>query len=325
MCCLNCYFKKLHDGHKLLEISDIDSLEKENITIDASSKDLDDKIQKIIKLKNKIEEEINKINSLYDKVNDDLSKSFKIKHEQLKKEEDEIKRKLDNEVSKVKENLENFLSQCNNNIKISKIIKKGIEKFDNKEKNMMKTLSYVSKINKVKNDCENILNKLIKSLNFYYVENKTNINYEEYYINFIQPPKFTLGYDFSSISWNKVNIKNIDNNKIKYIIEYRKENNKKFEKLYEGNDNKCSIKKLSQNNNYEFRFCISYNDIKNINENILKVFIPSYYNKKIEEIFNYCEEEYNISSLFDKNVIIAKIKEFNFDIDKINKWIEESL
>ena len=36
----------------------------------------------------------------------------------------------------------------------------------------MKTLSYVSKINKVKNDFENILNKLIKSLNFYYVEKK---------------------------------------------------------------------------------------------------------------------------------------------------------
>ena len=151
MCCLNCYFKNLHDGHKLLEISDMNSFEKENITIDASSKDLDDKIQKIIKLKNKIEGEINKINSLYDKVSDDLSKSFKKKHEQLKKEEDGIKEKLDNEVTKVKENLEKFLSECNSNIKISQIIKKGIEKFDKKEKNLMKTLSYVSKINKVKN------------------------------------------------------------------------------------------------------------------------------------------------------------------------------
>ena len=325
MCCLNCYFKNFHDGHKLLEISDIDSLEKENITIDASSKDLDDKTQKIIKLKNKIEEEINKINSLYDKVSEDLSKSFKIKHEQLKKEEDEIKEKLDNKVTKVKENLEKFLFQCNNNIKISKIIKKGIEKFDNKEKSMMKTLSYVSKINKVKSDFENILNQFIKSLNFYYVEKKTNINYEEYYINFIQPPKFTFGNDFPFISWNKINTKNIDSNKIKYIIEYRKENNEKFEKLYEGNDNKCSIKKLSGNNNYIFRFCISYNDIKNINENILKVFIPCINSQKIEEIFNEYDAEYNLLCIFDKEEVIAKIKEFNFDREKINRWIEDNL
>ena len=109
------------------------------------------------------------------------------------------------------------------------------------------------------------------------------------------------------------------------IIEYRKENNKKFEKLYEGNDNKCSIKKLSQNNNYEFRFCISYNDIKNINENILKVFIPSYKNKKIKEIFNEINNDYNILSLFDEEVIIAKIEEFNLDREKINKWINDNL
>jgi hypothetical protein len=325
LCCLNCYFKNLHDGHKLLEISDINSLEKENITIDASSKDLDDKIQKIIKLKNKIEEEINKINSLYDKVSDDLSKSFKIKHEQLKKEEDGIKEKLDNEVTKVKENLENFLSECNSNIKISQIIKRGIEKFDKEEKNMMKTLSYVSKINKVKNDSENILNKLIKSLNFYYVDKKANINYEKYYINFIQPTKFTVGNDSSSISWNKINIKNIDSNKIKYIIEFRKENNKNFEKLYEGNDNKCSIKKLLRNINYEFRICISYNDIKNINENIQKVFIPFYNKEKIEKIYKEIDVEYNISSMFDREEVLAKIEEFNFDKEKIARWIEDNL
>ena len=276
-----------------------------------------------MKLKNKIEGEINKINSLYDKVSDDLSKSFTKMHEQLKKKEDEIKENIDNETTKVKENLENFLSQCNSNIKISQIIKKGIEKFDKEEKNLMKTLSYVSKINKVKSESENILNKLVKSLNFYYVEKLTNIKYEEYYFNFIQPkPKFEN--DYSSISWNKVNIKNIDNNKIKYIVEFRKENDKNFEKLYEGNDNKCSIENLFRNNNYEFRINISYNGIEIINENIQKVFIPSYNKQKIEEIFLEYDREYNLSSIFDKEEIVNKIIEFNFDRKKFNKWIADN-
>ena len=150
ICCLHCHYKKLHMDHKLIELSDVESLKKENITLELVTKDFNEISEKTINLKNKIENEMNKINELYEKTIDELTKSYLIKHEQLIKEENELKENLQNEVTKIKEKLENYLSESNDEIKISERIKKGIKKMENEENNMIKLLSYVSKINKTK-------------------------------------------------------------------------------------------------------------------------------------------------------------------------------
>ena len=75
--------KNLHKNHKIIEVSDEESLKKENITLENSSKNFDNLLSKIVSLKEKIEEEISKINNLFEKANDDLTKSFKIKHDKL--------------------------------------------------------------------------------------------------------------------------------------------------------------------------------------------------------------------------------------------------
>ena len=108
-------------------------------------------------MKNKIEIEINKINESYDKVIDQLTKTYKTTYELLLKEENDLKEKLQNEVTKAKEKLENYLSIFNNEIKISDKIIKGINKIekDNQEYNIIKTLSYFSKINHLRRKCKN--------------------------------------------------------------------------------------------------------------------------------------------------------------------------
>ena len=152
------------------------------------------------------------------------------------------------------------MTQCDNNIKLSEKIKKGIEKFNNEEKNMLKTLSYVSKISDAKKEFDNLFKTKITSLNFSYEEEKSDISYKNYYINDIlfnsemSEMVFENGPNLSfNISWKKINVENIDNNKIKYIVEMRKENDEKFEKIYEGSNNQCSTKNLIQNTFYEFR------------------------------------------------------------------------
>ena len=136
----------MHKNHKIIEVSDGESLKKENITIENSNKNFDNLLQKIILLKEKIEEEIVKINNLFEKVNDDLTKSYQIKHEQLNKEEKEIREKLQNEVTKTKEKLEIFLSESNNEITLTERIKQGLKKLEKEENNnIYKTLSYFQK------------------------------------------------------------------------------------------------------------------------------------------------------------------------------------
>ena len=137
---------------------------------------------------------------------------------------------------------------------------------ENEENNMIKLLSYVSKINKTQKNMKKLFSKLMRNIKFNYEEEKNNIKYEEYYFNGIAIPKNIEFNDKTSssinISWNtdNINIKDVDNNKMKYIAEMRKEN-AKFEKVYEGNNTKCSLNDLIKNTNYEIRICSLYNDL----------------------------------------------------------------
>ena len=119
LCCSFCYFRNLHQGHKVLEITDEELLKKENLTLEMTTKEFDDISQKVISIKEKIEKEINEIDKLYDKVNKEMTKSFEVKHEKLIKEENDLREKLQNEVTKIKEKLENFLSESNKLIRIN--------------------------------------------------------------------------------------------------------------------------------------------------------------------------------------------------------------
>ena len=192
-----------------------------------------------------------------------------IKHEKLTKEENDLKEKLQNEVTKVKEQLENFLSKSNNYIKLSEKIDKGIkflEKENKEVKNMIKVLSYISKINKTQKDMQILFQELMKNIKITFQKDNNNINYEEYYFNGIPQPKNIELYDIKddnvNIKWriDDLNILEMDRKQIKYIVEVRKEN-KKFIKKYEGKENFCKIDNLKENRNYEFRICTLYNDL----------------------------------------------------------------
>ena len=60
MCCGMCYFNNYHLHHKVIEISEIKSLEKENISLEEEKSEFNKDSQRVMDLKNKIEEEIKK-------------------------------------------------------------------------------------------------------------------------------------------------------------------------------------------------------------------------------------------------------------------------
>ncbi len=262
-----CLYLKLHNGHKLLLINDEEALKKENITIESSTKQYNDFIEKTVNLKEKIEKEMTEIDKLYDKINKEVSLSFEKKHEQLIKEENCLKENLQNEVTKVKEQLEYCLSESNRLIKISEKINKGIKILEKEKKNMIKILSYVSNINKNQKEMKALFQKLMRSIKISFNEKDCNMKFNEYYFNGIQTPKDIEFKDISLhnfiIFWkiDNLNIINIDNNKIKYKVEIRKDNDdEKFIQIYEGNNNNFSVKNVVINTNYEIRICCLYND-----------------------------------------------------------------
>ena len=306
LCCSLCHFKNLHIGHKLYELEDEESLKKENITIESCSKELNELVQKVINLKNKIEEEINKIDNSYVEVNNEIIKLFKIKHEKLIKEENELKEQLQNEVTKIKDKLEMFLSESNNLIRINEKIAKGIKIFEKEDnKNMLKTLSYVSKINKNKKGMKSLFQQLMKNLKISFLKDETKVKYEEYFFNGIVIPK---DIEFNNVWSNSfrlvwkidnLNILNIDNKLIKYRVEIKKENGiEKFLNAYEGNDSCCTIENLEKNNSYEIRICCIYKDIIGSWTDITK-----------------------IKTLSHESIILSKTERSEEFLQKIYEWI----
>ena len=182
-----CHFMNLHNGHKLIRINDEESLKRENISIEFSSKDLDDNKNKLEELKNKIENEMIKIDNIYDKVDKEITKSYEIKHEKLIKEEEGLKDKLKNEVTKIKENLELNISKISELLRNCERIIKGIKSFKEEDTNMIKKLNYISNINKNQKEINIIFQQLMKNLNISFNDN--NIKYEEYYFNGLPIPK----------------------------------------------------------------------------------------------------------------------------------------
>jgi len=313
----------LHKDHKLLPIDKEESLKKENITLDILSKEFNDKLQKINNIKEKIEKEITKIDNLYDKIFNEVTKSYKGKIEILINEENKLKDKLKNEVTKIKEKLEIFLSESNELIRINDKINKGMNYFLKEEKNMIKTLSYISKINKNKKDMNILYQQLMKNIEISFEKEKNYLKFEEYYFNGIQIPKDIEFKDINSnsfkIFWkiDNFNIINIDHKQIKFKVEIREKNNdNKFSQVYEGINNNCFIENLKKNTNYEIRICCIYNncigpwcqihDIKT--SNIIRI--------DSSIIYNDDKKKFIIDCIGKKNIIFEKLYKMSEDGDK---------
>ena len=68
----------MHNGHKVIEIEDEETLKKENININDYIKEFDESAKNVINIKDKIESEIKKINELYEKMELETTESFKL-------------------------------------------------------------------------------------------------------------------------------------------------------------------------------------------------------------------------------------------------------
>ena len=236
-------------------------------------------------------------------------------------------------MSKVKEKLENYLSELNEVIRNYEIINKGIKSLEKEEKNMIKTISYISTINKNKKEMNMLFAELIKSLNISFDEEKNNIKFDEYYINGIQIPKDIEFKNIDSSNFNvlwktdDINIDNIDNNNINYRVEIKKDG--KFIKEYEGNQKNCLIKNLNKNTEYEIRICSVYKDLIGFWSEIKKAKTNIDYQglnkEEVENLYNELDGEFDISSIMDKEEVIKKIIELKCDKDVINDWIFEIL
>ena len=273
LCCSYCYFLNIHKNHKLISINDEESLRKENIKIEDSIGEFNEFFEKINKLKYKTENEMIKLDDLYNKTEKDLAKSFEEKHLILTNQENDMREKLQNQVTKIREKLELYITNLTEIMRSSERINKGIKILQKEDKQMIKKLSYISKINKNKKEMVNLFKEPMKNLKINFIKEEDNIKYTEYYFNgseyHLKNIEFSdISFNKFKISWKaeneiKLNLNNRDKNLI-FRVEMRKENNNKndlFKIVYEGKESNCSIYNLEPETTYEIKINIIYDNI----------------------------------------------------------------
>jgi len=251
----------------MIEISDEESLNKENITIELFTKEF---IQKPNNLKNKIKKEIDEINNSYNNIKNKINKKFKEEHEKLIIEENNLIEKLKNELTKTKDNLEKYLSETNEVIENYERINKGIKLLEKEDKNMIKELSYITKINQSENKYNYIFKELMSNLKISFEEKQRKVKYNKYYFNIPIPiPKEIKFNDISldsfKLEWKLDNLDKFDKNKIKFKVELREVNgniNEKFNQVYFDSNTNCLITNLKSDIKYEIKICCVYNNIE---------------------------------------------------------------
>ena len=241
--------------------------------------------------------------NIYKKTINVLSKSFKNKHEKLIKEENDIKEKFKNEITKTKEKLENYFSILYNAIKINENINQGIKNInkDEKEANIIKNISYVSKMNKTKKQINEFFNLSLNNLKFEYKENQNNIIYEEYCFN--TPIPIPKNIEFKDIyatslnlSWEYEGMNNVKT--INYKVEMRKKD-EDFILVYKGKNKNCTVNNLNLKTDYEFRICSCFSGFHSSWTKIQKITTNDYFNCNSTILEGLERKNYFLSQIYE--------------------------
>ena len=195
-----------------------------------------------------------------------MKESFKKQHDNLTKIEKELKEDLIKNVSKTKEELENFINKSIEIIKGNEKIGQFTQYYEkNKEKSnpvLIKTLSYISEIEKNNQKVFYFINESMKNMNITFNENKNTLEFINYYFNGISSPIIIQSYEQNNslnISWkiDEYSKKLRDVTQYKYNLEI-KDNNNIYK--YEGKETNIEIRGLENNKEYEFRVRTIYKE-----------------------------------------------------------------
>ena len=229
-----CFFHYKHeDKHKIIDINEIKSLEDNGISYKETVSEFDKLFKKMNSLQTNIEYEIEKINKSRDTLLDEITKSFEKQRTKLNEKENALKSELDIKMTEIKEKLENYYIKINEISSSIKRIFKAMQSYEKNNNNKIKTLCYISKINKVNIEAKNIIKAPFKNTEIIF-RNDNTLKYNDYYINGIPTPKdIKINQEDNKllISWKIDNLYSFVKD-IKYLITLKdNETELKYESL----------------------------------------------------------------------------------------------
>ena len=166
---------------------------------------MDDKIEESTNILNLIQKEKDQINNSLNNVIEEINLFF-----------NKMKNELETQVKKVNDKLKLFVKRYNNEIELSKKISEEAKQYNYQEKNNLKLLSYISKLDKTCENMDNLMSEQIYSLKYTFDINNKEIIYEEKKIN-------NIDKKYSYLCINKIDLKSFitkgtENTEIEIIL-----------------------------------------------------------------------------------------------------------
>ena len=321
-----CFFNSKHDkDHDIIEINKRESIEDNGISYKEFISEFDEIFQRTKNLKLKIEKEIEKINNSYKKVENEIILSFKKQHLELEEKEKNLKLELNLKINQIKDELEKNLTISNNIILSCEKTNEIINKYEEKINNDIKTLYYISEINKSKEKAEDLVNKKIKNYDISFESDKY-VCYDEYYFNGIPFPKNIKAEKKERklyISWNLDNsgLKYINTDNIKYSLSIKMAGNLKDYEC-ETSDKYYNYNHYDEKKDYEIKVRTSFDGCQSEWYEINKAKSEDIPPINIFEKNDHKKDTSSFPSLFSQN--FQPISFFGIN-NKVDKSDEKSL
>ena len=252
-------------------------------------------------------------------------------------------------MTNIKEKLEKTLDDIYNLANMNEKINNGINSFNREEKNMIKILSYISKMDKNSKDINNFLKKPIKGIYFSYLKENSVVKYDEFFINDDKYYLKKIGEAVCEVDCVESTQGKILFDKIRNKVYYLNGDDKKTINVYNSYENlknkKCdnvielpgfiSVNHSVIHKGYFYYFIYNTNNIvkydlnkeKKIKEksNLLEDNLDSQNNSEGNNDNNIIliSDESDLYAIYfsnnnDKRISIALLNENNFDV--MNNW-----
>ena len=257
-----CLFLKGHnENHKLIDINDAESLKDCNLSYKAYIEEFDTVFKKAKDLTKTLEDEILNLNISKEPFIKEINEHFNKQRLKLDEEEKLAKEDFNKRVNKVEDDLKKFLSEVKEVKQSCERIINATNNFENRNEVIkIKTLYYISDINKTNIIAKDLYDEPMKTVKFTTGGILTPVYYTHFYFNGIPVPEdiYISKKDSGKvkISWKigEIMLNYIDKDKIKYIIEINCDNNKE---LYESFDTEIVLEDSKSNDDYQVKIRIN--------------------------------------------------------------------
>lgn len=279
LCCFECTSKKLHEGHKVVELSEISKDDEGTFSMERAMKLLGAALDRDSALYKRMEEEIDNIRKESDDVRAKIAKAFEEAHKKLEAEETEMISELERVSKEAEDTLISAFNSLRAACEYNDALSEMSSKLQGKCSKLME-MNVVCKVEKQRKIVEELHKTELMSLSIGWDNERRKLSLAKHIFNGAPVPSnisfpVVLSTSFD-IKWDCDDYNNMDEEnreRLAYTVEVRKsgEGDNEWRKVYSGKDKKCAVLDVDMDTEHEVRVKCAIGELSGAWSDVAKV------------------------------------------------------